>query len=455
MQIPASLVHSVKRLNGRAVWLTMLSLFSAFLSAPAAETSWPQFRGPAGDGHAAVEAKVPLEFGEQQGLVWKQPITGTGWSSPVIADGRIWVTTAETSEATEEQIAAALKVDPKNDTKTIAGNIVLSVVCLDAATGEVLLQRTLAHVESPDPIHATNSFASPTPTLHDGRVYCHFGTYGTWCLDAQTGETVWENRIPLIHSVGPGSSPVLVRNRLLLVCDGVDDQFIVALDPATGKQLWRTERPPMRAPDGDQQKAYSTPLLITVDGREQAVIPGAQWTCAYDPVDGTELWRVDHGRGFSTVPMAVYEQGLVIFATGFMQAELVAVDPTGSGDVTATHIKWRMKRQAPTKPSPLGHGGRVYTISDNGVFCCTDVATGEVLYQKRVPGKYSASPLLAGGHLFLGNHEGVVTIIRPGAEFEQVFETQLDGQMMASPAVIEDDLIIRTADYLYRFTARD
>ena len=365
------------------------------------------------------------------------------------------MTTAESTTASEEQIAEQIAADKQNKTKAIAGTVILSVVCVDLETGKTNLQRTLTHIESPEPIHTTNSFASPTPVLRDGRLYCHFGTFGTWCLDASSGETIWENRIPLQHSVGPGSSPVLYRDRLILVCDGTDDQFIVALDAETGKIAWRTERPPIRAASVEMQKAYSTPLIIEVNGRDQAVIPGAQWICGYDPADGTELWRVDHGSGFSTVPMAVYEDGVVIFATGFMKSELVAVDPTGSGDVSDTHVQWRMNKQAPTKPSPLAVDGRVYTISDSGVFCCTDIKTGELLYQKRVSGKYSASPLFAGGHIFVGNHEGEITVIRPGAEFEQVATIPLEGQVMASPVVAGDDLIIRTADFLYRFTARD
>ncbi|QEG38411.1 PQQ-binding-like beta-propeller repeat protein [Roseimaritima ulvae] len=439
-----------------ALYLCGLAVLGLSVARPGyGESAWPGFRGPQGNGHAARDARVPIDFGEQQGLVWKQPITGTGWSSPVIADGRIWLTTADTTEASEQQVAERIAADKQNKTKAIAGTAVLSVVCVDLETGQTLVQRTLGHIDAPEPIHATNSFASPTPVLRDGRLYCHFGTFGTWCLDADSGETIWENRIPLQHSVGPGSSPVLYRDRLILVCDGIDDQFIVALDAATGSVAWRTERPPIRAASVEMKKAYSTPLIIEVDGRDQAVIPGAQWICGYDPIDGTELWRVDHGSGFSTVPMAVYEDGLVMFATGFMKSELVAVDPTGSGDVSDTHVRWRMKKQAPTKPSPLAVDGRVYTISDSGVFCCTDIKTGELLYQKRVSGKYSASPLLAGGHIFLGNHEGVISVIRPGAEFEQVASIPLEGQVMASPVVAGDDLIIRTAEFLYRFTARD
>lgn len=420
-----------------------------------AADSWPQFRGPAGDGHAPADASVPLTFGSAETILWKQPIPGTGWSSPVIADGRIWMTTAQTTDATPDEIAEKIAADRRNKDKTIAGNVILSVVCVDAETGNLLTSRTLGVAEDPDPIHATNSFASPTPVVEGDRVFCHFGTYGTWCLDAANAETVWQQKISLEHGVGPGSSPVIHNGKLILVCDGMDQQFITALDTRTGKPLWQTPRPPMRATDGDRRKAYSTPLLIDVDGVPQAVIPGAQWICGYNPDSGEELWRIDHGSGFSTVPMPVYQSGLVIFATGFMRSELVGLDPTGRGDVTDTHVRWRMRRQAPTKPSPLAVGPHVYTISDNGIFCCTEIASGDVLYQERVPGKYSASPLFAAGHIFVGNHEGVVSVIQPGPNFKLVAENQLEGQIMASPAVLGDDFILRTADYLYRLTGSE
>lgn len=417
--------------------------------------AWHQFRGPLGNGHASQESQVPLVFSAEQGLVWQQSIPGTGWSSPVLDQGQVWLTTAEVLEATAAEKEKWVQADPKNKGKTIVGTVVLKVVCLDADTGEVRYQRTLEHYVGPDPIHATNSYASPTPVLDGSRIYCHFGNYGTWCLEAVSGETLWHAQIPLEHGVGPGSSPFVYQDRLILVCDGMDAQFITALDKHTGQTVWRTDRPPMLAADNDQHKAYSSPLLIDVDGQPQLVIPGAQWICAYEPQSGAELWRADHGSGFSTVPMAVYEQGLVVFSTGYTKPELVAVDPTGNGDVTETHVRWRMNRQAPTKPSPLGYQGRVYIISDGGVFSCIDALTGEIRYQQRVPGNYSASPILAGGHIFLANQSGVVTVVRPGDTFHQVAVNTLDAAIMASPAVWKDDLVVRTAETLYRFSAGD
>ncbi len=411
---------------------------------------WTQFRGSDHKGVAPATAQPPTQWDSAQ-IVWQAEIPGVGWSSPVYEDGLIWLTSAITTKASPEQIEKKLQGVEYAQIKTVAASVEFRVVCVDLETGVIQHDLTMDKVADPELINPMNSYASPTCAISDGKVVCHFGSYGTWCLNAKTGATIWKTQYVVDHSVGPGSSPLINGDKLILVCDGMDKQFVVAVDLATGKEIWKTNRPPMRATSGEHQKAYCTPLIIDVDGRRQAVIPGSQWVAAYDPETGNEIWRADHGNGYSVTPMASYESGLVIFSTGYTQPEFVAVDPTGNGDVTSTHVKWRV-RNAPTMPSFIATGGRIYAISDRGILNCLDASSGEVIQRKRIGGNFSASPLLAAGNLFLSSREGIVSVVRCSEDLEDVARNEFESSILASPAVVDNDLIIRTEQKLYRIT---
>ena len=443
------------RPNSLVFWFTCLCTSWILIVSTAQAEDWNQFRGP--DGNGTATATDPAVIFSQANTAWQTPIPGTGWSSPVVADGRIWLTTAETTEATEEQIAAKTRDVQFAQIKTVAGNVRLRAICVDANSGEILQNLLLREISDPDLINPLNSYASPTAAIQNGRVICHFGSYGTWCLDSTTGEMLWQNALVVDHSVGPGSSPVIADNVVLIVCDGIDKQFVAGLDLETGKEIWSTPRPPMRNANGEFNKAYSTPLLIQVDGQTQAVIPGAQWICAYDPANGKEIWRVDAGSGFSTTPMAVYESGLLVCSTGFMIGELVAIDPKGTGDITQSNLRWRAAKGGSTMPTAIGTGGKICSIGDNGVLSILDAKTGKVTDRIRVGGKFAASPLLADGKLYIGSQDGVMNVIElgsPKGKPKQIAKNQMDGSLMASPAVIGSDLIVRTSKSLLRIKAK-
>ena len=426
----------MKRLN--AILLAALVFRPAF-----AEDSWPQFRGPTGQG-LATSCLVPDHFDQKSGMRWRTEIEGKGWSSPVVEDGKIWLTTAIEHERTQTQV--------KGETKDVASRLNLKAVCVDFATGKLLHESELAEIKQAQPIHALNTYASPTPVISGGRIFCHFGTYGTWCLNAANGEVIWHKQVVVDHSVGPGSSPVVCGKHLIIVCDGIDSQFVAALHIDTGEEVWRTLRPPMTATNEEMKKAYSTPIVIEVDGRTQIAAPGAEWICSYDPVTGAELWRAKHGDGFSTSPSAVYWRGMVVFSTGFMRPELVAVRADGRGDVTDSHIVWRVKRGAPNKPSPIVAGGQLYMIADNGIM--TQIGSdGVEHWQERLGGNYSASPIGSGERIFVCSHEGIVTVIKVGEAYSELAKNELagEGRLMASPAVVDGDLLIRGEHALMRF----
>jgi outer membrane protein assembly factor BamB len=416
---------------------------------------WPQFRGPGGQGDVG-NVTLPLKWSESEGIKWKTALPGRGWSSPVIADGKIWLTAAveippsdAQRKAREEKIAK----DPKLADLNSAGSIDLIALEVDLTTGKLLRTIKLFTVDEPPPIHNVNSYASPTPVLADGRLFCHFGTFGAACVDVKSGEVTWRRTLEIDHMVGPGSSPVVAGDVMILTCDGADKQFIAGLDVKTGEPRWQVDRPPLREENPDMRKSFSTPLVFDHAGRQQAVIPGAQWFISYNPATGDEIWRVDHGSGFSNVPRPVFDGERVYLCTGFGKPQLWAVRADGTGDVSDTHVDWRQKQQIPAMSSPVVSDGRIYVISDGGVASCFDTTNGEMIWRERIPGKYSASPLLADGRIYFCSQEGRTTVVADAAEYQELAANQLEGMHMASPAVTGEDLILRTDSHLYRIGA--
>jgi outer membrane protein assembly factor BamB len=408
---------------------TTLILTAAVLAASGAlaEDNWPQFRGPKGNGHAQAKS-LPLDFSETKNVKWKTPIPGKAWSSPVVWKNRIWLT-----NATE---------DGKK----------MSAVCVDAESGKVLRDVPIFENEKPEYCHPTNSYASPTPVIEEGRLYVHFGTYGTACLDTNTGEILWSRRdLKCDHYRGPASSPIVHENLLFLSFDGIDVQYVVALDKRTGDTLWRKDRDiDYNTANGDHKKAYSTAQVIEVNGKPRIISPAAMETLAYDPANGDVVWRVRHG-GMNAASRPIYDHGLVYISTEGGQVSLVAVKAEGTGDVTKSHIVWKTGKTVPRKASQLVVGDLFFMVNDSGVITCVDAKTGEMHWQERIEGEYWASPLYAGGRIYLfSNKGGRVPVIAAKPEFELLADNKLDGDFNASPAVIGDDLILRSFTHLYR-----
>jgi len=271
--------------------MTKISMFAGPLAAmllmlgnvALAEANWPQFRGPAGNGLAAADARPPVQWSETNNLAWKAALPGRGRSSPVLLGQRLWLTTALEQGVRRTRIGS--------DDMQTAEHVTLKALAVHAGNGKVLWETLLFEVAQPDPVHWLNSWATPTAVVEPGRVYCDFGAFGTACLDADTGAVLWKQRLPLDHQVGPGSSPVLHQNLLILVRDGRDAQYVTALDKATGKTIWKTDRPPIKTGSPNLKKSFSSPIIFQHAGRMQMAVPGPQWIAAYDPPTGRELWR--------------------------------------------------------------------------------------------------------------------------------------------------------------------
>ncbi|MGH9372327.1 MAG: PQQ-binding-like beta-propeller repeat protein [Vicinamibacterales bacterium] len=398
------------------------------------QAQWPQFRGPEGTGISATRT-VPLTWAEGRNVRWKTPIHGRGWSSPVVLDNQVWLTTA-----TEDGRR-------------------LSALALDRQNGRIVHDLELFHVERPQYAHPFNSYASPTPVIEPGRVYVTFGSPGTAAIDTRTGKVIWERRdLECNHFRGAGSSLILFRDLLISHFDGSDVQYVVALDKSTGKTVWRSDRSvdfrdlgPDGKPqaEGDFRKAFATPHIVTVAGAPVLVSLGSKATYGYDPFTGKELWRIEEPSAFSSSTRPVAGHGLVFYPTGFPTGQLLAVRPDGKGDVTATHVVWKVARGVPTKPSLLLAGDLLFMIGDTGIATCLQATTGAEVWRARVRGTFSASPVLAGGRVYFFDEDGKTTVIEAGRTYKVLAENQLDEGFMASPAIDGEALILRTRTHAY------
>ncbi|MAI71851.1 MAG: serine/threonine protein kinase [Rhodopirellula sp.] len=410
--------------------VSMFVFVGAFSSSLAAE-DWRLFRGPRGDG--VIDQSLPTEWGPDKNIAWRTELPGEGWSSPVTAGDRIYLTAAiPTIESDENQ-------DNQDYT--------LSLIIVDAVSGRLLktipiLEQTRERLAR---IHRKNSHASPTPVIDGEKIYVHFGYQGTACLTL-SGEVLWKNReLYFKPTHGNGGSPVLVSGNLIFTCDGDAEPRIVALNASNGQLVWSTPRPV----SAKKTFSFCTPTVIEVDGKLQVIAPGSDCVLALDPVTGETIWDVRY-VGYSVVPKPVFHGGLVFISTSFDNSKMLAIRPTGSGVVTDTHVAWQLDRNVPKTPSMVAHQGLVYSISDDGIATCVEAKTGDLVYRKRIGGNYSSSPLLAGGKLYFTSEDGVTTVVGAGKEFEELGSSSLEERTLASLGVIDDSILIRTAEALYR-----
>jgi outer membrane protein assembly factor BamB len=407
------------------------------VTVPQAQTKpadWPQFRGPNGDGVTATA--VPVSWAEGKNIKWKVPIHGRGWSSPIILGNRIWLTTA-TPNGKE-----------------------LSVLALDRDSGQVIHDIKLFEVETPQFIHAFNSPASPTPVAEPGMVCVTFGSPGTACLDPQTAKVIWQRRdLECNHFRGAGSSPIFFRDLIIMHYDGSDVQYVVALEKRTGKTVWKTTRSidfqdldrngkPMA--DGDLRKAYATPHIITVNGQPMLISLGAKAAYGYNPLTGEELWRLEERTSHSTSSRPLFANGMVYYTTGWATGQVLAIRPDGRGDVTNSHVVWRVTRGASRKPSLIMVDDLIYVINDGGILNAIDAKTGEIVWTNRIGNAFSASPVAAAGRVYFFDEEGQTTVIQAGREYKVLATNALDDGVMASPAIAGNAMFLRTKTHLYR-----
>jgi outer membrane protein assembly factor BamB len=420
------------KLNGKSWLIAFVLVF--FANSTLAFANWPDWRGPTGEGRSEA-TDLPLNWSEAENIVWKTRIHDLGYSTPVVWGDQVWLTTAT------------------KDGRT------LYAVCIDLNSGRVVHDVEVFHPNRPQRIHYNNSYATPSAVVEEGRAYVHYGTFGTAALDSQTGEVLWQRTdLNCDHMQGPVSSPVLYDDLLIVHLEGIDVQFIAALDKNTGKTVWRTDRPGELYDHVEPvflRKAYHTPVLVEVDGKTQLVSNGALLVTGHEPQTGKELWRVLY-RDDNTISRIVSGHGLFFVNCGGSPnaTHLWAVRQGGAGDVTDTHVVWKMTKDVPLESSPVLVGDLLYTLSDRGVLICKQAMTGETVWTERLEGKYGASLLYGDNRIYISSKEGKTTVIEPGRKFRKLAVNELDGFLGASPAVAGKSLLFRTKTHLYRVQSK-
>jgi outer membrane protein assembly factor BamB len=416
-----------------------------FLSVPTflhASDNWPQFRGPTGDGHATAK-NLPVKWSETENIRWKTAIHDKGWSSPVIWGDQVWMTTVKEHYAADAPKENPGKKIPKPEW------IEMYAVCVDKATGKIVHDILLSKEDKPDFCIAYNSYGTPTPVIEEGRVYLHFGSHGTFCLDAKTGKKIWERLdLECDHWRGPGSSPIIHEDLIYLTFDGADQQYVCALNKTDGKTKWKTDRHINYGTDnGDLKKAYSTPSILEVDGKLQLISPAAAATQAFDPKTGAELWRIQHG-GMNEACKPVFGHKLIFLSSGHT-SNILAVKQGGSGMLPPQQIVWQTNKAAPSRPSYLLIDDMLFTVSDNGFAACVDAKTGKQHWQERLGGSFCSSPTYADGHIYLFDMDGKSRVLAAGKEFASLSINTLADGCMATPAMVGDAIYLRTKTNLY------
>ncbi|MFM8174110.1 MAG: PQQ-binding-like beta-propeller repeat protein [Pirellulaceae bacterium] len=390
------------------------------------ESDWPCFLGPSEIGLVSTD-RLPTRWNAEEGVVWYQQIPGLGWSSPIVVGGRIYLT-------------AAIEGEKDEPTQLVA-------MALDGNGGEVVWQKVIFDQMADAPaIHSKNSHASPTPVSDGKRLYVHFGHQGTACLSLD-GEILWTNQLHrYLPRHGNGSSPVLVDDLLVMTCDGEDQAFTLALRAADGSVAWKSPR----SVEAERKFSFSTPTVIQIEGSRLLLSSGSDVIEALRPDTGELVWSVRYS-GYSLVARPIYHGGLVLVPTGYDRPELLAIDPTGRGDVTETHVRWRSKSNVPNTPCLVPRDGQLLMISDRGIATCLDVTNGEEVWRQRIGGNYSASPLRHGDTVYLQSEEGESVVARwTDTGLDELSRNPLSGRIFASYAVIGDDLLIRSESGIYR-----
>ena len=404
-------------------------------SADSQTSDWTHFRGSRSNGIAESE-NIPVRWDDSV-IKWKTEIHDRGHSSPVVYGNQIWITTA------------------KEDGKE------LYAVCIDYKTGAIIYDIKVFTPAEVDEKHQINTFATPTPCIEKGFVYVHYGNAGTACINTSNGAIVWKNsdfRCKFVQ--GSASSPVLYKNLVILHYEGVDVRFLVALDKLTGKLAWKTDRPedPYKPLPEIGKKAYITPLILNVKGRDLLISNGSAVCIAYDPSNGKEIWRVVDGAE-STIAMPIEENGVVYWYTGFMVAadgsnytDFLAVNPEGNGNITATNILWKKKDGLAHNQmlTPVIRDGLIYTVNSRNTMMCIDAKTGDEVWSKHVTSDYDASPLFINGNIWFFSAKGEILVLKAGRKYEVVSQDKTDSGIFATPAVLRNSMILRTQNFLYR-----
>ena len=413
---------------GSGMVFSFIIIFASCRNSSQKNSNWAFYRGSDLNG-VSLNTDLPATWSEKDNIVWKTPIHGKGNSSPVIYGNQVWLTTADSAG---KQLYA---------------------ICTSFKTGEIIHDVKVFVPDSVIRIHALNSHATPTPAIEKGYVYVHYGSMGTACLETGSGKIIWAREdLKCDHVQGAASSPVIYKDLLILHLEGVDIQYIVALNKKTGETIWKAIRPQefyVNQPE-IARKAYITPIVINVDGRDLLISNGSEICIAYDPLTGEEIWRILYISD-STISMPMFSNGLIIFTTGLLDPiKLMAFRPEGKGDITNTNLVWQVEKDVPAINSPLVNNGLLYMVHEKGTVTCLETTTGKLVYTDKLKGDFYSSPICADNKVYFLSKKGLIYVIQEGREFKILAENKLDGELMATLAVSGRSLLLRSNSALYR-----
>jgi outer membrane protein assembly factor BamB len=401
--------------------------------------NWPLFRGPTGQGHSS-EKNLPVQWSAQSNVLWKASIPGEGWSSPIVWNDRVFLTSA-TEQGTR-----------------------CHVICVDRTSGKVVWDKEVFE-QVPLRKEGKNSYATPTPVTDGKSVFAVFGDGSVAAMNFQ-GDVLWTNREVQFYSRhGLGASPIIYEDLLIMPYDGSnrigtpgqypnntpeerlgwqlpwDKSFIAALDLKTGKRRWTGKR-------GMSRIAHATPVLLGENGSTQLISVAGDAIQGFNPKTGERIWTA-YAQGEGLVPSPVIGEGLIFAASGFEKTTLRAVRTGGKGDVTQTHIAWEQRKGVPTQPSLIYFKGHLYGITDGGIATCFNATDGNILWQERIGGNHCASPVCADGKIYFLSEAGETTVINAAPEFHEIAKSALNEKCQSSIAISQGNIFIRTDKNLY------
>jgi outer membrane protein assembly factor BamB len=381
--------------------------------------NWPGWRGPRGDGSVEDDRRLPVKWNVEDDTLWKTPLPGKGHASPIIWENRIFIVSA--LDETRDRV----------------------LMCFERKSGRVLWQKTVLK-SPPERIHKLNSLASSTPVTNGKLVFVSFLDRNEMFIAAYdfSGKQIWKRRPGTFSSVhGYCSSPILWKGKLIINGDHDGEAYLVALDQSDGKLIWKTPRP-------NKTRSYCTPIIRQIDNRTQMILSGSKSVASYDPDTGKQHWIID-GPTQQFVASLVYNGDLLFMTCGFPERHMMAIRPNGKGNVTETHVAWRTTRSASYVPSPVAIGDYFLVVADNGVASCFIAKSGERLWNERLPRRHSASVIAANGLAYFLSDQGIMSVIRPGNDFDLVARSELGEECNASPAIYDGNFYIRGDKHLY------
>jgi outer membrane protein assembly factor BamB len=439
----------MKRVNST---VALAILFFAIQLGESRSENWPQFRGPNSTG-ASRESGLPTEWDAKKNVAWKVAIPGRAWSSPIVWEDKIFVTNAVGEKDLEKPKAGLYFGGERRKPRDVEHT--WELICLGRDDGKIIWRKSVRRSKPTIAIHIKNSYASETPVTDGKRIYAYFGSAGLYCYDFD-GNELWNKDLGTYRTKlgwGTGSSPAIDDARVFVQCDNEEDSFLLALDKTSGDEIWRKPR--------NEKSNWGTPFLWRTKLRNELVTVGTMKARSYDPETGKLLWELS-GNSVISVPTPVASEELLYVSSGYvldLKKPIYAVRPGASGDISLKaeeekndSIAWVQRREGPYNPSPLLYDGHLYVLYDRGYLACFDAKTGERLYKKRVQGGgpgFTASPWAYDDKVFCLNEDGETFVVEAGPEFKLLGSNPLSAFTMATPAISQGSLFIRTIDHLY------